>query len=286
MFGLVIYKFCKFLSVNLPLRLIYRFSKIVSYIYYLLAYRARNIVFSNLTRIFEGKFIKREKRLLVVKIFENFAKSLVDFCRFSKIDKEFVDKYIRVKNLKYIDEALKKGGVIALTGHVGCWELGGVVLPLLGYPFNAVAMPHTRQAVESFFLKQRTQKKINVIPVGRAYKQCYKRLISNQIVALLADRRYGGTGIKAKFFGKTVIVPRGPAVLSIQTNSAVVSAYMIRKNNGFDLVFERPVYPEQIAEKDKSKKISILTQKYIHTMENYIYKYPEQWFLFYDFFVD
>lgn len=287
MIGLLLYKFCRFLSVNFPLKCVYKFSERISYIYYLLDSTTRNVVFDNLTHVFGKNITPGEKKTLTIRIFKNFAKGLVDFCRFSKVDRNFIKKYVEIKNLHYIDEALKKGGVIALTGHIGCWELGGVVLSILGYPLNAVAKPHTREAVENFFLKQRNIKGVKVIPVGRAYKQSYKRLMSNQIVALLADRRYGGIGIKVKCFNKTVIIPKGPAVLSLRTNSAIVSGYMIRRKNGcFSLIFEKPIYPREIVEKDRTKKRYLLAQNYITTMQKYIEQYPEQWSLFHKLFVE
>ena len=39
-------------------------------------------------------------------LFRNFAKYLVDFFRFKKLDAEYLKRNIRLKNLNYIDESL------------------------------------------------------------------------------------------------------------------------------------------------------------------------------------
>lgn len=286
MLGFLIYKISQFLASILPLKVSYEIAEVIAYIYYLLARNSRRVILYNLRRGLEEKYSDVKIRYIARQIFKNFGKGVVDFCKFSKINKNFVEDDVDINNLEYIDEVLGNKGVIALTGHIGNYELGGVVLSILGYPVNVVAMPHRRKKVENFFLKQRHIKGINVIPVGFAFRECYRRLLSKEVLALLSDRKYSRSGIAVECFNKKVLVPKGPAVLSLKTNSAIVSGYMIRKNHHFELTFERPIYPENIEGDSFQERVRKLAQQYITTMEKYIEKYPEQWILFHKLFID
>jgi len=286
MISYIIYKLLQTLSCILPLKFSYRLAEIVAYFYYLLDRNARTSTIFNLNQAFQDRFTDEKKRLITVNIFKNFGKGMVDFCRFSKIDRRFVNRYVKIKNLNYIDEILKERGVIGLTAHIGNWELGGATLSILGYPVNVVALPHSRKKVENFFIKQRSIKGAKVIPLGDAYRLCYERLLSKQFVALLLDRKYTGTGIMATCFGKPIKIPKGPGVLSLKANVPIVSGYMIRKNGYFELIFEEPIYPKSIQGETYQEKLNNLVQKYADTMEKFIRKYPDQWFLFYKLFIE
>jgi len=124
-------------------------------------------------------------------MFRNFAKYLVDFFRFPLIDRAYISRYISIKNLKYIDESANMGkGVILLTAHLGNWELGGLVLGVLGYKIWAVALPHKNKKVNEFFNQQRESKGITVIEFGKAARTCLKVLKEKKLLALVGDRDF------------------------------------------------------------------------------------------------
>jgi len=288
MIGYLVYKLSGIISLVFPVNFSYKFAKVIAYIYYLLAVRIRRDVLYNLNCAFKDRYSSYEINVIRINIFKNFAKGIVDFCRLSKIDKLFISKYVNIKNLNYVDEVLKTSGVVLLSGHIGSWELGGVVLSVLGYPINVVAKPHIRKKVERFFIKQRSNKGVNVIPLGGSYRQCYKKLVSKELVGLVSDRKYTrGEGIKVKCFDNTIQIPKGAAVLGLRTNSPIISCYMVRRNNGyFDFVFEKPIFPEDIKGGSYEERLNNIAQKYIDIMQKYIEKYPDQWLVFNRLFVE
>jgi len=123
-----IYRFGQFLALILPLRLAYFLASGLAQIYYYLAFNDRRNVQANLRVIFP-EVSRRKLRKVSKMVFRNFAKYLADFFRFEKLDRQYIDKNIKLENLHYFNEALVKGkGVIVLTAHLGNWELGGAVL--------------------------------------------------------------------------------------------------------------------------------------------------------------
>jgi len=284
MFFYLIYRIGQFLALNLSLNFAYNLATIVSDIRLLFNNQDKIETQENLKAIFPDKSDK-EIRAITKTLFRNFAKYLVDFFRFSKINKDYIEKNVEIKNAHYFNESLKDGkGVIALTAHIGNWELGGAVMGVMGYPLWAVALSHKHKAVDDFFISQRKIKGVNVIPLNKAGRQCFSRLKENNVLALVGDRDFTLDGTTAEFFGRKSIFPQGPAVLSLKLGSPIVCGFMIRKpDDKFMLVMEEPI--KAVPSGNKEKDIEDLMKKYISIFENYIRKYPDQWYMFKNFWI-
>jgi len=248
-------------------------------LHYIFAFGDRKMVTENLRTIFPQK-PSREINKIRRGIFRNFAKYLVDFFRYEKLDNEYIKNNIHIENLKYFDEALKKGkGGIILSAHIGNWELGAVVVALSGYPLWAVALEHKHKKVTDFFNSQRKSKGVNVIALGKAVRQCFNLLNDNRIIALVGDRDFSGNGTVTDFFGKPARFPEGPAALALKTGASILPCFMVRNpDDSFTLWIEKPI--ELISQRNKEEDVKRCMREYVKIFENYIYKYPEQWYLF------
>jgi KDO2-lipid IV(A) lauroyltransferase len=253
-------------------------------VHYIFADKDRRAVRENLKVIFPEKS-EREIKRIRIRMFRNFAKYLVDFFRFSKLDSEYIKRNIKIENIHYINEALSNGkGVITLTAHLGNWELGGVVIALLGYPFWAVALPHKYKKIDNFFNFQRQSKGVRVIPLGKAVRSCLNVLKENEIVALVGDRDFTEKGVAIDFFGRSTFFPEGPAAFSLKTGAIIVPGFMVRnEDDSFTLKMEKPL--GYIPTYDKDKDLIRLIERYKITIENYIRKYPDQWYMFRRFWI-
>lgn len=285
MLNYILYRIGQFIALATPLRLSYWIAVFVSDLHYMFARQDRLAVTNNLKVIFPEKSEKEIARIRI-KVFRNFAKYLVDFFRFSKIDKEYIKKNIKIDNIAYINEALSCGkGVIVLSAHIGNWELGGVVVALSGYPIWVVALTHKQKKVNDFFNAQRKSKNVSVIPVGRAVRQCLNVLNENKLIALVGDRDFSQRGAVIDFFGKPTILPEGPAAISLKTQAVIVPGFMFRNDDDtFTLRFEKPV--EFTPTLDKQKDIKALMLQYKTIIEDYIRQFPDQWYMFKKFWVD
>ncbi len=238
---------------------------------------------ANLRVIFPAES-SRSLREISRKVFRNFAKYLADFFRFEKLNVRYINKNIKLENLHYFDEALAKGkGAIVLTAHLGNWELGGVVIAQLGYPFWVVALPHKNKKVNDFFDAQRSRKGVKVIVTGKAVRSCISELRRNHMVALAGDRNFTEKGRLINFFGRAAYFPEGPAALSLMTGSCIVPGFMLRNpDDSFTLRIEKPI--EFLPSGDKERDLVELIKVYKNIFEDYIRKYPEQWYVFRKFF--
>jgi KDO2-lipid IV(A) lauroyltransferase len=279
MINYFLYRIVQGVALSLPLKTAYSLAVFISTLYATFAFRDRKAVTENLRVIFPEK-PAREIAQIRNKLFHNFAKYLIDFFRFEKLDKKYIAKHIRLIGLHYYDECLAEGkGAIVVTAHLGNWELGGVVISMLGYPFLTVALPHSSKDVNALFNGQREGKGVKVLPLGKAAKGCLRGLKRNELVALVGDRDFGGNGMTVDFFGKPTVFPMGPAVFSLKTKTKIIPGFMLRnKDDSFSLIISKPLDFTPSGDEEKDLKDIITSYKVI--FEDYIRRYPEQWYMF------
>lgn len=284
MLNYILYRLGQFIALTLPLKIGYRLAVFCSDVHYIFADKDRQAVKENLKTIFP-KASEREIHRIRITMFRNFAKYLVDFFRFSKIDIAYIKKNIKIENQHYFQEAISRGkGGILLSAHLGNWELGGAVIALLGYPLWVVALPHKHKRVDNFFNAQRESKGLKVIPLGKAVRSCLDVLKENKLVGLVGDRDFAANGVVIDFFGRPALFPRGPAAFSLKTGATIVPVFMVRnEDDSFTVKIEKPV--QFIASGDREKDTMDLIMQYKVIIENYIRKYPEQWYMFRRFWV-
>lgn len=275
-----LYRTGYFIANALPLRAGYAIATFLGRTQANIAKKEREAVKSNLKVIFGEKMDEDVLNAISKEVFVNFAKYLVDFFRFPKVDEAYIKKNVRTDNLKHVESALSKGkGVILLSAHIGNWELGGAAMSLLGYPISAVALTHQNKKINDFFKKQRMLRSVTPIEIGISLRSCYRVLKHNGLLALLGDRDFMGNGLRMRLFDKEAMIPQGPAVFASRLGCALVPTFMIReKDDTFKLQFFPPIYPEESLDEDSS--IRILTQKYLDVLQRVIKEHPTQWHVF------
>ena len=213
-------------------------------------------------------------------MFRNFAKYLVLFFRFALIDREYIKKNLQIENLYFVDQGLAKGkGVIMISAHIGNWELAAITVALLDYPIGVAALPHRHKSVDNFFNSQREKKGVIVMPLGKAARHCLRLLNENKIIALVGDRVFNSKGVLTDFFGLPAYLPEGAAAFSLKTGAPIIPAFLLRNpDDTFRFVFEKPI--EIHLTNDKHKDLMRLMSACKLIFEDYIRRYPEQWFMF------
>jgi len=277
MFQYLLYRCAQELVIRLPLGLSYWIADRIADFHFLFSLKSRRQVLKNLDWIHNGEVPRLQNAR---EVFRNFGEYLVDFLRLPRIGREEFFKVVEVTGLEHIQKALgERKGVIVVTAHFGNWEWGGVGLSLLGYPVHALALNHTHQRVNHFFVKQRTQKGVHVVSMNDSSWEIARYLAKNEILLLVADRDFSNNGVPVSFLGRKISFPRGPAALSRRWGSPLVVGFVIRSHKGsFRLVFEAPLHAEQT--ENISSDIGRTTQSVASLFEGYIRRYPTQWLLF------
>ena len=276
------YKLGEFIALRLPLKVTYWLGERIADIKRLCSKKDRNLIKKNLKVILGDD--SRELNRRTKELFRNFAKYLIDFLRFSKLDKDCIGKFVRIEGKENLDRALlKKKGVIVLAAHIGNWELGGVVLSILGYPVNVLALQHESRKVNQFFVNQRAGKGVKVISLGSiSMREMFRALERGELVGLLGDRDFSRYGLKMEFFGRPATVPRGPGSLCLKTGALILPGVVVRQpDDTYTIIFEKPIEYKSTGRPETDLKIII--SSYLKVLEKYIRRYPSQWFMFTDF---
>src|SRR6202022_362505 len=110
------------------------------------------------------------------------------------------------------------GGVMGVP-PLGRWDMGGSYAGALGYPISAVA-ERFPGSLNDAVVRTRQRFGLDVISLGRsAVRAITNALEANAIVALLCDLEQG-PGVAVSFFGRSSIVPGGPAAIALKTGAA------------------------------------------------------------------
>lgn len=273
-----LYKTGEFLALALPWKLAYRLGAFLAHLQFLISKKDRQAVMNNLSVIMPDATRATIKKT-TKEVFLNFGLYLVEFFRFSDIDKNYVESHFSIIGQEYLDDAMRAGkGAILLTAHIGNWELGGMALSLLGYPIIAIALEHKDSKVNDFFKKRRESKGMQVVSLGISIKQCYKGLKNNKLIAILGDRDFGNSGSLMDFLRRRKRIPRGPVVLAKRTGAPIIPIFVLRKDlDHFNVeCFPPIVISDKVSEKE-------VMQNYLKIIEEQIYKYPSQWLMFREF---
>ncbi|MDD5019723.1 MAG: lysophospholipid acyltransferase family protein [Candidatus Omnitrophica bacterium] len=277
MIAYVFYRIGYLLATLLPLRAAYGVAIALSYVKYYISPRDRKAVIGNLSKILPPQELDRIHSY-AKQVFILFGKYLIEFFRFKYLKIEDIGKTVFVSGRENVDQALKRGkGVIVVAAHLDNWELGGVSMALLGYPFVAVALPHRHPLVNAFFNRQRERIGAEVVPsLGVAVRRIYKALRDNHMVALVGDRDFSGNGKLMDFLGAKKMIPRGPAALAIKTGAAIITGFVVRDEQDRHTIVFSPPFPEGLTEDE-------YIETYTRAIEEQIRKNPTQWLMFREF---
>ncbi len=266
-----------------PRRVGYGIARRFADLYVVFDRRGREAVIGNLLQIHRHSGVAlspRALRALARENFLNFAKYIVDFFRFSRPQPAQLKGLVDFGNTTQVfDQLLAQGkGVIALTAHLGNWELGGAAMAALGYKLNVVALWQPDQRLNRLYQRQRISRQLNPIPMGRAARECIAALRRNEIVALLGDRDFTGSRETVEFFGQPARLPQGPAKLALATGAPIAPMFMIRRpDETFAYIVEEPIWADRSRD-----SVEDVMRRIARALERVISQHSEQWYLFHD----
>ena len=276
-------KFAELLSRLFPRRMSYGIARRFGDLYLVFDKRGRESVISNLKQIQASSGVALSPRALhslARENFLNFAKYLVDFFRFLRLDPKDMDRIVNFGNVPAVlDDLLKHGkGIITVSAHLGNWELGAAALAALGYKFNAVALWVPDKKLNDLYQHYRTSRKINPIPFGRAARECITALRRNEIVAVVGDRDFTRSAQTVEFFGRPARLPDGPAKLALATGAPLLPIFMIRlPDDTFAYIVDEPIWADK-----KCHSVDDIMRQIAMALERVIRQHSEQWFLFHN----
>jgi KDO2-lipid IV(A) lauroyltransferase len=186
------------------------------------------------------------------------------------------------RGLEHLEAARTRGrGTIVVTAHLGHWELGGVTLARHGWPLTVVTLEEPSSELTRWRDACRAHLGIKTIAVGPGHPFSFIELIQtlrrNEIVAMLVDRPYAGTGAPVNFFGAMTEFSTAPALLAHHTGATVLPAFVLQNPNSRYVSFADPPI-EMLVDRDPRRALVENTQRIATGFEAIVRSRPGQWF--------
>ena len=262
---------------RLPPRLSYGLAALAGTAAFYLWRRGRKASERNFRRVLPAA-PAREVRRVARRSFVNYCQYLAEFARLPSLPAgERREALSDDEPLRRLLESPRPNGVVIVLPHLGNWDLGAAAVAARGLPLTVVGERFGDPRLDRLVFGQREELGVRVVPLGSPAPSLLRTLRGGGAVALLIDRPLREGGVPVTFFGAEARVPDGPARLALRSGATVVAAAAPRIGPGrvrllaeFDL--ERGAgSPEE------------LTQRMMEACERFVSAYPDQWYMFRDF---
>ncbi len=238
----------------------------------------RKKTIKNLTKVYGKKYSPDQIHQMGKEVFINLGKNMADAFCLSRFNAKNIDQFVSSSGLENLDAALEKGrGVIALTGHIGNWELMGAYLAIKGYPVNVVGAPIYDPRLDAMVVKNRVSSGMNYIARGNATREIIRVLRKNEIMGILIDQDTRKVdGVFVDFLGFPAYTPVGPVILAMKTGAAIVPMMVRLKKNGNHLIEIRPALEMSFTGDPERDRIEN-TRRCNQVLSEFILSHPTQW---------
>jgi lauroyl/myristoyl acyltransferase len=211
--------------------------------------------------------------------FINFFRMLHDFCDSAaggvpRMESLIVER----RGFEFLEAGKQRGkGTLLITGHLGAWELGGMVLAAAGFPVSVVTLEEPTPELDAWRQKYRGKFGIKTITVGSdkfAFLEIMQALRRNELVAMLVDRPYLNSGVPVKFFERTTLFSTAAARIWQHTGATVIPAFVLQLQPGRYGCYAYP--PIEMTEPTADEN----SQKIANVFQAIVREFPDQWFNF------
>lgn len=211
--------------------------------------------------------------------YEHLGRTAVEAARLSSLSREDILGLVEEDTgFPVLEDALRVGrGVIAVSGHLGNWELGAAYVAARGAPIDAIVRRMANPLVERYLTAGRERYWSGVVPDADAVRRVPRSLRANRVVAVMADQGVKGMASTfVPFFGRPAKTPRGAAVFALRLGAPIVYPLMVRLPNGRYRFIAELV---EVAETgDLERNVDTIVARYTAVLEKWVRVYPGQYF--------
>ncbi len=171
-------------------------------------------------------------------------------------------------------------GAIALTAHLGAWEVLGCGVAQDAPGRLGVFAHRLRFAPANDWIERmRGRFGIKIFYIDAPIISAVRYLKQKNTLGILPDQDLKRMpGIFVPFFGRPAWTPVGPAALALASGIPVFCTYLIWEGDRFRLLCEGPLPVPASGNRDDD--IRILTETWTGVLERVIRTYPDQWVWF------
>ncbi len=187
--------------------------------------------------------------------------------------------------IEHIERARSLGkGCLFVTGHLGFFELGGLVMSQMGYPITALTLPEPTSELTDWRAQFRRRWGVETVVVGGdafSAVEITRRLRDGAMVALLCDRPFDANCVEVDLPHGRIPFSTAPVLLSLLSEAPIVAVSITRQDNGkFAIHAEPPMFPEWLPEGREATLAHFTTRLAKDHLVPMFQRRPEQWLHF------
>lgn len=212
------------------------------------------------------------------RVFGNYGISLVEILQLGFMTHADVARRIRLYGIKHFRDAyVQHRGVIAVSAHLGNWELGVQAMPcMFDGKVTAVAKRLRNTRFERWLYHIRTRFGNSILYKKGALAEMTGILRGGGVLAVLMDMARRKDGVDVTFFGKMATATPAVAMLALRCRCPVVPVFCVREPDGVIGLHGHPPI-EMRRSRDLRADLVENTQRITDVIERVVREHPEQW---------
>jgi KDO2-lipid IV(A) lauroyltransferase len=265
----------------LPLAAGYAVAKRLAVILYLLDKRHRRVSEENLRHAFGDRLTPRQRARMTLAVYEHFVKVLIEILH--------LPRRFRLSTMKrFIDYRSMRGAVrttlrgerptIIVGGHLGNWEVSGVMLAAADVRAFAVARTLDNPWLHEFVLRLRSFTGQTILSKNDDYDKITAALEGKETLVMLADQSAGPRGYFVDFFGRPASTQRAIALFALEYDAPVIVSYSFRRGDRFRYEVGAQAIFDPRDYQDSADGAQRLTADFTAALEAAVRRAPEQYF--------
>ncbi len=198
------------LSLALPLS-----AAVGAALFYLLP-SVRRLSEEHLRLAFGDSLSPGDRRRIARRSLANIGRCFCEVAKFDTIARRLED-YVEVEGMEIAAAILRQGrGAIAVTGHLGNWELLAAYFAHKGIPVTAVARRIYDDRINDLIVSFRRRQGVETIlrHDPQAARKILHTLNRNGLLAMVIDQDTQAPSLSVPFFGRAARTPVAPATLA------------------------------------------------------------------------
>lgn len=219
------------------------------------------------------------------RLFMNQAENFSTYGRLSvRPVSDVIDMLGFRQGFEYLQQARDGGkGCLLVTGHLGFFELGGLVMAQLGFPMTALTLPEPSTALTQWRADFRARWGVETIVVGNdsfSVLEIVRSLNAGAFVASLADRPYDGNSVPIDLPHGRISFSTGPVLLALLAGCPIVPVGITRQPDGLYHIEARCHIMPRWQPEGKEATLRRYTEEVAAALVPLFAAYPEQWYHF------
>jgi len=241
----------------------------------------KKVVDENLAHAFP-RLSQSERRRLIRSMWEHLLLLLLEIAHAPrKIHETNWRRFVSLHGqAELIRRMISDRPTLIVTGHFGNFEIGGVILGVLGFPTHTVARTLDNPFLDRFINGFRGATGQHIIPKNGGYDRILEVLGSGGTMTFLADQYAGPKGCWVDFFGRPASVHKAIALLALEHNASLVVSSSLRMDRPLRIELNAKHFIDPGDAGDELGTVPGLTQWYSRRLEEMIRRTPDQyWWL-------